>query len=91
MVRGIIDCLDTRELPDYARYDIASEAAACLKEIIDRVELPAWEEVPDVADLEAAEEPESAAKWHVPGTRLSIGRVDEGPQKHEYLFTPGNN
>ena len=27
LVRGILDCLDTSELPDYARDDIASEAA----------------------------------------------------------------
>ena len=37
LVRGILDCLDTSKLPDYARDDIASEAAACLKEILDRV------------------------------------------------------
>ncbi len=89
IARGILDCLDTSELPDYARFDIASEAATCLKEILDRVELPSWEDVPDVAAIEAAGGPEKLAKWQIPGTRLSIARVEEGPQKHEYLFTPG--
>ena len=89
LVRSIVDCLDTSELPDYARNDIASEAAACLKEILDRVELPSWEDVPDVAAIDDAGGPEKLAKWQIPGTRLSIARVEEGPQKHEYLFTPG--
>ena len=89
LVRGILDCLDTSELPDYARDDIASEAAACLKEILDRVALPAFDEIPDVAAIEAAGGPEKLFKWQIPGTRLTIARVEEGPQKHEYLFTPG--
>ena len=89
LVRGILDCLDTSELPDYARDDIASEAAACLKEILDRVALPPFDKIPDVAEIEAAGGPEKLFKWQIPGTRLTIARVEEGPQKHEYLFTPG--
>ena len=89
LVRGILDCLDTSELPDYARDDIASEAAACLKEIMDRVALPPFDEIPDVAAIEAAGEPEKLSKWQIPGTRLTIARAEEGPQKHEYLFSAG--
>jgi MscS family membrane protein len=89
LVRGALDCLDTSELPDYARQDLAAEAAACLKEIIDRTELPPFAEIPDVAAIEAAGGPEQLSRWHIPGTRISIARVEEGPQKHEYLFTPG--
>jgi len=88
LVRGILDCLDTSELPDYARNDIASEAATCLKEILDRVPL-SIEMAPDIAAIEAAGGPEQLSKWQIPGTRLTIARVEEGPQKHEYLFTPG--
>jgi MscS family membrane protein len=87
-VRRILDCLDTSELPDYARDDIASEAAACLKEILDRTPL-SIEEAPDVEAVEAAGGPEQLSRWSIPGTRLTIARVEEGPQKHEYLFTPG--
>ena len=79
LVRGILDCLDTSGLPDYARDDIASEAAACLKEIIDRVALPAFDEIPDVAAIEAAGGPEKLSKWQIPGTRLTLARVEEGP------------
>ncbi len=89
LVRRILDCLDTSELPDYARDDVASEAAVCLKEILDRVALPPFEEIPDIEAVESAAGPEKLSRWHIPGTRLTIARVEEGPQKHEYLFTPG--
>jgi len=88
-IRRILDCLDTSGLPDYAREAQASEAAACLKEVLDRVPLPPFAEVPDLDAIEAEGGPEELPKWYIPGTRLTIARVEEGPQKHEYLFTPG--
>ena len=87
-VRRVLDCLDTSELPDYARDEIAAEAAACLKEVLDRVPL-SIEEAPDAEAIKAAGGPENLIRWDIPGTRLTIARVEEGPQKHEYLFTPG--
>jgi MscS family membrane protein len=89
LIRRITDCLDTRELPDYAREEIAAEAAVCLKEILDRVPLPTFEEIPDIEAIEAAGGPEKLSRWLIPGTRLMIAEVEEGPSKHEYLFTPG--
>ncbi len=65
LIRGVLDCLDTGELPDYARDDIASESAACLKEILDRVALPPFEEVPDIRAIEAAGGPEKLSRWNV--------------------------
>ena len=32
---------------------------------------------------------ETMSTWRVPGTRITIARVEEGPQKHEYLLSPG--
>ena len=29
------------------------------------------------------------SRWRVPDTRITIERVEEGPQKHEYLFSTG--
>lgn len=87
--RRILDCLDDSGLPDYARDDIASEAALCLKEILDRIELPPDEEIPDTEAIEAAGGPEKLSRWQIPGSRLTIARVREGPRQHEYLFTPG--
>jgi MscS family membrane protein len=87
-VRRVLDCLDTSELPDYAREEIAAEAAVCLKEILDRRPL-SLEEAPDVKAIKAPGGPEKPFRWNIPDTRLTIARVEEGPHKHEYLFTPG--
>ena len=83
LVNKVLDCLDTSEVPAFEGEEFAGEAAICLKEILDRIELPPWEEIPD----ENEEEPERF--WRIPGTRITIGRVEEGPRRHEYLFTPG--
>ena len=39
LVRRILDCIDISELPEYERLEQAAEAAVCIKEILDRVEL----------------------------------------------------
>ncbi len=85
----IIDCIDMSELPAFAREDRAGEVATCIKEILDRVELPAWDQIPDTEQIESAGGLEKLSAWRVPGTRITIARVEQGPQKHEYLFSPG--
>jgi MscS family membrane protein len=89
IVRRILDCLDTSELPEHSRFEVASEAATCIKEILDRITIPPDDEIPDLTAIEAAGGPEKLVRWHMPGSRLSIGRVEEGDQKDEYLFRPG--
>jgi len=85
----IVDCVDVQELPEFAREDRAGEVAICLKEILDRHEFPPWTEIPDVAAIEAAGGFEVLSRWRIPGTRITIVRVEEGIQKHEYLFSTG--
>jgi hypothetical protein len=85
----ILDCLDTSDLPEYARLEASSEAAVCLKEILDRVELPPYKDIPDTKKIEDAGGLEQFSRWQIPGTRLTIVRVEEGPRRHEYLFSPG--
>jgi len=85
----ILDCLDTSELPEYSKMERAGEAAVCLKEILDRVELPSLEEIPDAEAFQQTDEQPSLFRWRIPGTRITIARVEEGPQRHEYLFSPG--
>ena len=85
----ILDCMDLSELPAFAREQRAGEVATCIKEILDREELPPWEEIPDLDMIEAKGGFEKLSRWRVPGTRITIARVEEGPQRHEYLFTAG--
>lgn len=87
--RKFLDCIDDSELPAFARKDRAAEVAVCLKEILDRINLPPWEEVPDVEQIQAAGGLESLAGYRLPDTRITIARVEDGPRRHEYLFSPG--
>ena len=85
----ILDCIDTEELPSFAAQDRAVEVAICIKEILDRHDLPDWDEIPDVPAIEARGGFEKLSRWRIPGTRLTITRIEEGDQKHEYLFSAG--
>ncbi|MCD4726561.1 MAG: mechanosensitive ion channel family protein [Pirellulales bacterium] len=89
LVARILDCIDTSELPAFTREERAGEVAVCLKEILDRVRLPPWDEIPGTEDIEKAGGLEKFLHWRIPGTRITIARVEEGPNKHEYLFSPG--
>ena len=85
----VVDCLNMSETPQFARFQRAAEVAVCIKEILDREEIPNWDQIPDTAEIEAAGGFEKLSTWRIPGTRITIARVSEGPQKHEYLFSPG--
>jgi MscS family membrane protein len=55
-----------------------------LKEVLDRLELPAAKSIPD-AEMMAASE---FKRWTIPGTEITIERVDQGSRAGEYLFSP---
>ena len=86
-VTQIFRCLDLSEVPEYSREYYASEVAACLKEVMDRVTLPPAEEIPGPEDVSALEGGEALARWQIPNTKITIGRIEEGPRRGEYLFT----
>lgn len=85
----ILDCLDVSQLPQYDREATASEAALCLKEIIDRFDIPPYDAIPGKEQLTNREEADQFSSWTIPGTRLTIARIKEGPERHEYLFSSG--
>ena len=80
----MLDCLDQRDLPEFASEQRAAEVAICLKEILDRVDLPPYTEIPGIEEI--GDDDGGLNRWRIPGTRITIARVEEGPQKHEYLF-----
>jgi len=85
----ILDCIDASELPAFARRDRAADAAAALKEILDRVELRPWDEIPGASEVQAGGAYEELSRWRIPNTRITIERVQEGHRKHEYQFSTG--
>ena len=88
--RGV-SCLNLRQVPKALKKDRGYEAALMLKEILDRIDLPPLQEIPDAQAIEMEEEQEKIpelVRWRIPNTEIMIARIEEGPRQGEYLFTP---
>ena len=87
VVVSILECLDLSEVPEYAREEVSQEAAVCIKEIIDRIPIPPYSEIPDMAAIEAAGGSSKLPRWRIPNSPLVIAKITDGPRQYEYLFT----
>jgi MscS family membrane protein len=76
--------LDLSELPAALSGSLSTYRVLQLKEVLDRIELPALETIPDTAAMESAQ----FKRWSVPGTEITIALVKQGPRAGEYLFSP---
>ena len=81
--QSAIKALDLSAVPPVLRETIAPERAIQLKEIFDRVALPAFETVPDRDAMAHA----SAKRWRLPGTEIEIALIENGPRSGEYLVS----
>ncbi len=79
----ILRCLDLSEVPESVREGVGREKAACLKEVLDRIDLPPVEEWPDHGQVTAT----GLTNWTIPGTEISIVKVAEGSREGEFLFS----
>ena len=53
LARVVIECLDLSEIPPAARAKIGPYAAMALYEILSKIELPAFDDIPDADQLKA--------------------------------------
>jgi MscS family membrane protein len=82
-----VGCLDSSQLPPIRAHRTAAEAALLINDVLDRLSLPAYDEIPD-AQAMAELPPDVPRVWRIPGTEIEIARVTEGPRAGEYLFSP---
>ena len=75
--------LDLSELPPAIVHESSRRLAIQLKEVLDRIDLPPVESIPDVQTMTKAE----FKRWTIPGTEIQIAEVKTGPRVGEYLFT----
>jgi MscS family membrane protein len=79
---------DLSQVAPAARHKVVDKTFYLLWEVIARVELPDLAEIPGGstgdADGEGAALP---SRWRVPGTGITIARVEEGPRSGEFLFS----
>ncbi len=77
------DTIDFGEVRAFDRLAAMTIDMILLKEILDRVELPPFEDIPD--DKEVAEQ--GIVRWTIPNTKIEIAKISEGPNAGEFLFT----
>jgi MscS family membrane protein len=82
--RRAMRCLDLSGLPPAVRNELGIEKVLLLKEILDRIELPDFEEIPGQEQVAADDGLDS---WAIPHTELTIARIEEGPLAGEFLVS----
>jgi MscS family membrane protein len=85
-ITRILRCLDVSQEAAFLQDDISRHSAVCLKEVLDRIELPPEKEIPGKEAIEGSDTP--IARWTIPHTEITIHRVTEGPRTGDYLFSP---
>lgn len=92
------DVLDLSLVPPAAREEVAAETFVLLWEIISRLDLPDLEEIPDASadtevevkgesETEGDQKAEKPTRWQIPGTEITIARVEDGPRVGAFLFS----
>jgi MscS family membrane protein len=77
-------CLNVSKVPAGAQEETENQAAVLLMEVLDRIKIPPYERIPGAPEVRK----DNVTSWTVPDTEITIARVEEGPRKGEFLFTP---
>ncbi|MCX7066831.1 MAG: mechanosensitive ion channel family protein [Methylococcales bacterium] len=75
--------LDLSELPPATVGESSRRLMIQLKEVLDRIDLPPMESIPDAQMMAKSE----FKYWVIPNTEIRIQRVEKGVRTGEYLFT----
>jgi len=75
---------DLNDIAPSVRTNVGRETAVFMKEVLDRIELPPWEEIPD-AEMIAAK-PGGLNRWTIPHTEITLVRLKEGLHEGDWVF-----
>jgi MscS family membrane protein len=78
-----IRSLDTSQVLPVLRDTVAIERGIQLKEILDRIKLPSFDDIPDREGMARS----SAKRWRLPDTEIDIVLIEDGPRAGEYLVS----
>jgi MscS family membrane protein len=89
LLQRAIRTLDLSKVPKAVREGVGAETALQLKEIMDRMQLPPVDTVPDARMLPAARSQagDGVLRWRYPNTEIEIVEITEGEQKGQFLFS----
>ncbi len=81
--------LDLSQISSAARQTVADENFMLIWDVIARLKLPDLKQIPGPpADRVGAKQSELPMRWRIPGTEITIARVEGGPRAGEFLFSP---
>lgn len=83
-------CMDLSKFPPSLQKDLGYGRAIMLKEVLDRINLPPFEEIPDYKDVELDLETKKFPKlnsWRIPNTEIILVKIEEGILQGEYMFS----
>ena len=78
---------DLSKVPPAVQRKVADESFYLLWEVIARLEMPDLDSIPDAkADAMSDGETDKKIRWFIPGTEISIVRIEQGPNAGKFLF-----
>lgn len=75
--------LDISEIPPVLQDTVTIERALQLKEVLERIPLPAFSDIPDREAMQRS----GAKRWRLPNTEIDIVLMESGPRAGEYLIS----
>ena len=76
---------DLDDIAPSVRKNVGRETAVYMKEVLDRIELPPWDQIPDEAAVAAA--PGGLNRWTIPQTEITLVRLKEGLREGQWVFS----
>ena len=76
-------CLDLSAIPPLVFQEASAETALLLKDVLDRIELPPVEAIPDAAAVAES----GISSWTVPHTEITLSLQTEGQNAGQWLFS----
>ena len=76
-------CLNLNNISKERVNDVDDVAIVLLQEVLDRIELPPYEKIPDTTLVQN----EKLSRWTIPRTEITIAKVKEGKREGEWLFS----
>lgn len=80
-----LECLDLSSLPPASRIKAGAAAAMALYEVLNRIELPPFEQIPGAEFGQTSGTNE--VRWRIPHTEIVLVRVPAGRHAGEFLFS----
>jgi MscS family membrane protein len=74
---------DFSALPEFERVAAIAVKMSLLREILDRVELPPYQDIPGDDDVSSG----ALTRWTIPNTTIDIVKIEDGPKAGQFLFS----